>query len=704
MKQRRITLKKLPIINAVILFLFCAIIIKVSYISLSKTVDGIDIRKFADNRNTQEDILFAKRGTIYDKNGEVLAQSVNSYTLIAYLSEKRTENPDKPKHVVDKEYTAEMLSQHLGMDKEQVLNQLNKDKYQVEFGTKGKNLSELKKSEIEALDLPGIDFIVSTKRFYKMGAFASYIIGYAKTDEAGNIKGEMGVEEFFNNKLEGTNGKKIYQKDLYGYQIPNTPSITEEPTDGENIYLTIDNNIQIIVEKAIKNLRNSHQFDWMIFTVMDANTGAIVASATLPTFNPNELNTIESYLNPLVSYQYEPGSTMKTFSFLAAMEEGIYKGDKTYESGKIEIDKDVTIHDSNKVGWGTITYDTGFAYSSNVAASKLGLSLGATKLKTFYQKAGFGQKTGIELPGEINGKINFQYKSELANATFGQGITTTPVQTLQAYSIFTNNGTMIKPYIVDRITDNDGNTIYKGKRTVVREVASSKNINHMNNLMHDVVYNSLTNYWQPKDVSMIGKTGTAQIANPKGGYMQGKYDVIKSLAAIFPEENPKYIIYVSAKRYVGSTKEYAECITKAVDEIANYANINYKTEKEEVKTKSVKIDSYINRNVQEVVGKINELGLNPIVIGNGDKVIKQNYEKGTKLIQGEKVILLTNGDNILMPDIINWTRNDVYSLCKMINIKYQINGYGNVSSFNIAPGTQINIDTELIVDLINPYN
>ena len=699
MKKRRIMLKKLPIINIIILFLFAAIIAKVSYISLSKTVDGIDIKKFADNRNTQEDVLFAKRGTIYDKNGEILAQSVNSYTLIAYLSEKRTENPKKPRHVVDKEYTAQMLSDHLGIDKEQALTQLNKDKYQVEFGTKGRNLSELKKSEIEALDLPGIDFIVSTKRFYKMGAFASYIIGYAKSDDDGNIIGEMGIEEYFNNKLEGTNGKKIYQKDLYGYQIPNTPSITEDPVDGENIYLTIDNNIQIIVEKAIKNLSSEHQMEWMTFSVMDANTGAIVASASLPSFNPNELNTIESYLNPLVSYQYEPGSTMKTFSFLAAMENGVYQGDKTYDSGKVVLDDEVTIHDSNKVGWGTITYDTGFAYSSNVAATNLGLKLGVSKLKSFYQKAGFGQKTGIELPGEVSGKINFQYKSELANATFGQGITTTPIQTLQAYSIFTNNGTMIKPYIVDKITDNEGNIIYKGKRTVVRDVASSKNVNHMKDLMHNVVYNGLTNYWQPNNVTMIGKTGTAQIASPKGGYLDGKYDVIKSIAAIFPEENPKYIIYVSAKKYVGGTKEFADCVTKTVEEIASYANINYKTEAEIIPTKIVTLPNYINKNITDVTSNLNQLGLTPVVIGDGDKVVKLNIGKNTKVIQGEKIIILTNSNNYIMPDITGWSRNDVIAFCKLINLKYNLDGYGNVTSFSIAPGAKINPEDFLSVNL-----
>ena len=698
MKKGKITLIRPSIINVIILFLFCGIIYKVLYISLSKKVDGIDIKTFADNRNTQEDVLYAKRGTIYDKNGEVLAQSVNSYTIIAYLSPSRTEDEKNPKHVVDKDYTAQVLSEHLGIEKEQILSQLNKDKYQVEFGTKGKNLSELKKAEIEALELPGIDFTVSTKRFYKMGAFASYIIGYAKTSDDGKITGEMGIEDYFNSKLEGENGRKIYQKDLYGYQIPNTPSITENPTDGKNVYLTIDNNIQIIVEKAIKTLVNERQVEWVTFSVMDANTGAIVASASNPTFNPNELNSIESYLNPLVSYQYEPGSTMKSFSFLASMEEGQYKGDKTFESGKIEV-ADATIRDFNNKGWGVITYDTGFAYSSNVAATNLGLNLGVTKLKNFYQKAGFGQKTGIELPGETSGKINFQYKSELANASFGQGITTTPVQMLQAYSMFTNNGSIIKPYIVDKITDKDGKVIYKGKRTIVRDVASSKNINYMNGLLHNVVYAGLADYWKPQNVSLIGKTGTAQIADPKGGYQHGEYDYIKSFAGIFPEENPKYIIYISVKKMVGSTKDLATVVTKTVDEIANYANINYKKEEEKVVTKVVTLNNYVNTSVDNSKIDLENQGITPVIIGTGDRIIKQFPSSNTKVIRGEKVFLLLNQKPYVMPNVLGWSSSDIILFCKLTGMKYEINGYGTVSAVSIPEGTPITGEELLVVNL-----
>ena len=380
MKRRSNTIKLYKMIILVIAFLFGAIIAKLCYIVLSDEVDGINLTEFANNRNTVKKTLYASRGTIYDAKGNELASNVNSYTLIAYLEESRTTDEDDPQHVIDKESTAKELAKVLDMEEKEVLRILKKDAYQVEFGKKGRNLTEYKKSQIEALALPGIDFITSTQRYYKMSDFASYIIGYAKNNDNGEIIGEMGIEKEYNNILKGTDGFTEYQKDAYGYQMPNAPSNTKNPVSGSNIYLTIDNNIQIIIEKAINSLTSTKELEWATFTVMNAKTGAIVASASAPSFNPNKLETLTSYLNPLVAYQYEPGSTMKVFSWLAAIEEGMYEGEDTYESGSIKV-ADATIRDFNNEGWGKISYDTGFAYSSNVAATKLSLKLGVQRLK-----------------------------------------------------------------------------------------------------------------------------------------------------------------------------------------------------------------------------------------------------------------------------------------------------------------------------------
>ena len=361
MKKKKSRVKVNRFFVGIFFFAFLCAIVKLSYVALSSNVDGMNLTEFADSRNTTKETLYASRGNIYDTNGEVLAKNVNSYTLVAYLSESRTTDQDNPKHVVDKESTAKALSEVLDMDYDHALSRLNVEgAYQVEFGTAGKDLSENKKAEIEALDLDGIDFISGVKRYYKQGSAASYIIGYARTNEIGEIVGEMGIESYYNDELKGTDGETMYQKDAYGYQMGDA-LYTIEPVSGSDIYLTIDSQIQLILEDVLNTLEENYEFSWATFTVMDANTGAIVGSASSPDFNPNTLEGLTNYVNPLVGYTYEPGSTMKIFSWLAAMENGVYDGEETFMSGSVEV-AGATIYDFNNAGWGEINYDTGFAY------------------------------------------------------------------------------------------------------------------------------------------------------------------------------------------------------------------------------------------------------------------------------------------------------------------------------------------------------
>jgi len=697
MKRKGNTVKLYGLVIFAIAFLFGLIIAKLSFVVLSNNVDGINLTDFANNRNTVKKTLYASRGTIYDTKGNELATNVNSYKLIAYLEESRTTNADKPEHVVDKEKTAKELAAVLKMEESEILRILKKDAYQVEFGKKGRNLTEHTKSQIDALALPGIDFITSTQRYYKMSDFASYLLGYAKTNDEGEIVGEMGIEKQYNEILKGTDGFTEYQKDAYGYQMPNAPSNTVNPESGSNIYLTIDNNIQIIAEKAITTL-SEKELNWVTLTVMDAKTGAIVASASTPSFNPNNVGeTLTSYVNPLVAYQYEPGSTMKIFSWLASIEEGIYEGDKMYDSGSIKV-ADATIRDFNNKGWGSINYDTGFAYSSNVAATKLGLTLGVQRLKDFYTKCGFGKKTGIELPGELSGQLNFTYQTELANASFGQGITTTPIQTLQALTLIANDGVMLKPYFVDKIVDSEGNVTLKNEREEIGRVASSSSVKKMKELMYDVVYNGLSKYWQPNNVLMIGKTGTAQIASNKGGYLKGNYDYIKSFAGIFPAEEPEYIIYISVKQLIGSTNDIANVVTTAVEEIANYANLTEQTNDVD-KSKIIDVSNYINSNVDISSEKIKNLKLDAIVIGDGNKVVNQYPKKNSTIVAGNKIFLLTNGSNYTMPDITGWTLAEVISFCNLAKIDYEYEGYGFVKEFSIPIDSLIDKNATLKIKL-----
>lgn len=681
------------------IFLFVVILVKLTYVAISPKVDGIDLNTFALSRTTATKTIEASRGTIYDINNEVLATNVRSYTVIAYLDESRTSDEANPRHVVDKETTAEKLSPLINMTPKQILKLLNtKNVYQVELGPGGRNITELIKEEIEALDLPGIDFIKSTKREYPNGDFASYIIGYAKKNDEGSIVGELGIEGKYNNELTGTNGKTIYQKDAYGYRIANTPEVTEEAKNGYDIYLTLDSNIQLYLENAIKEIENFN-IDWATITIADAKTGAIVGSTSSPSYNPNILN-ITDYNNPLVSYTYEPGSTMKIYSFMAAIEEGLYKGDELYQSGSIQV-SDYNISDWNKEGWGKITYDKGFTYSSNVAAVLLSQKLGKEKLLDYYKKFGFGKKTGIELSNEYDGKIKFNYESELASASYGQGITTTPIQNIQALTSLSNGGTILKPYIISKIVDNEGNVVYEGKRTELTKVVSSNTVKKMMDLMDETVNSedtAVTGYRYHTDkLTLIGKTGTANYTQ-NGKYVSGQYSTIRSFAGLFPKDDPKYIIYVSVKKFQGASSSLGNIIKKMVESVVTYKNLSDKDSNVD-ESKVINIASYINQGKNETVKLLEKYGLCPIVIGDGEYIINQYPSTNSSVLYGSKVFLVTNGNNITMPNVIGWTHNEINTFAKLIKINYNIDGYGKVINTNIPEGSIIDLNNDLLVEL-----
>ena len=699
MRKKNNTITISHLILVVLILSFCAIIYKLSYVSLANEIDGINLTKFVEARNTETDVLPATRGCIYSGDNELLAKNINSYNVIAFLDPKRTENSKNPRHVIDVSYTATVLSPILNMEIETLTRLMSQKKYQVELGPGGRGISEMTKKEIEKLNLPGIGFTSSSKRYYLLGSLAPYIIGYASTDDDGTISGKMGIESYFDKELEGQDGYTIYQKDLYGYTMPNTTTVTVPAQPGKDVYLTIDSKIQMFLENGIKEISEANDMTWLTFSVMDAKTGAIVASASNPTFNLNE-RVITNYLNPLTSYAYEPGSTMKIFSFLAAMENGSYNGSDTYPSGKIEVE-DAVIQDFNGgVGWGTITYDEGFAYSSNVAATRLALKIGRDKLHDFYDNLGFGSKTNITLPGEVKGSANFIYRTELATAAFGQGITTTPIQNLQALSILTNNGMEIQPYIVEKIVDsNTGEVTYQHQRKELGQKVTKENAEKMRALMYDVVYSGKTDarYYKSDTITMIGKTGTAQITGASGGYLTGKTDYVRSFAGIFPYDNPQYIIYVSVKQYSGIYKDFASMVTNVVEEIAKYKNITDNTTKID-NSKIIKMENYISKNTQESIEQLQNQGMNVVTIGNGKYIINQYPKKDKKIPAGSKAILITNGE-LTMPNVIGFSSNEVITICKLLNLNYNINGVGNVVSTSIPEGTPITKDMTIAINL-----
>lgn len=709
MKKKRKN-NNVPTGNLVIIasFLFFALIIgRGAYLALSTNIDGINIKEFSSSRTTRTDTLTATRGKIYDVNGETLAENVYSYTLIAYLDPDRTTNENNPQHVVDKEGTAQALSTVIDMSYEEILSLLNKEGvYQTEFGKAGKSLNEIQKDKILALGLPGIDFIETQTRYYPNGNFLSYAIGYAKTDSSGEITGEMGIEKQYDDILSGTDGYVTYQKDRNGYKISGTDEIRVEAEDGDDVYLTVDSNIQLFVEQAIAESAKQYAFDGVNIMVADAETGAILASASYPSFDPNTRNDIVSYLDSNVSIGTEPGSTMKIYTYMAAMEAGKYNGNDTYLSGIYTAQDGTQIGDHDRAGWGVITYDYGFAQSSNVAVANLVTKyIDRATLGNYFKKLGFGSKTGIELPNEASGKISFQYETEVINASFGQGILTTPIQNIKALTAIANDGVLLQPYIVDKIVDGStGEVTYQGERTELGQVASSSTVTKMKQLMHDVVDFGTGSIYAMEGYDLIAKTGTAQIASTDGsGYLTGEYDVIRGFAGIYPAENPKLIIYATMTRPQSkSARPLSMIIDQIIVNATQYYGIDTTVDDNEVVDPVVEnlMPSFINQTINNATTTLTEMGVTPYVLGNGTKVVSQYPAEGTTITNKEKVFLVTNDDTtIAMPNITGWSLKEVKTFANLLKIPLTVTGNGYVTSQSIPEGTILNQDSMLTITL-----
>ena len=692
------------------LLLFGVMIWRVIELGTSKKIDGINLKELASKRTTKTDVISANRGAIYSSDGDLLAQNVASYKLIAYLDSKRTTNEKKPQHVVDKEDTAEKLAPILEMDKEEILKYLNKENvYQTEFGSKGKGLNELTKTKIENLNLPGLDFIESYKRYYPKGNFASYIIGYAKSEngEEDTIKGEMGIEKQYDSILKGEDGYITYQKDLKGYKIANTPVVRKDAVQGKDIYLTIDSNIQFFIDQAINNSKKVYDWEWITITIMDAKTGAILGTASNPSFDPN-VRDVSNYLDIFSQTAYEPGSTMKTFTYMAAMENGVYDGSESYKSGTFVTSDGTEIGDWNRNGWGYISFDKGYALSSNVGVINIiNRHMNSLMLRQYFKKLGFGKKTGIELPNESKGKLDFKYETEIYNAGFGQGILTTPVQNAKALTPLTNDGVLLHPYLISKIVDSEtGEVTLENKRTEIERVASTSTVQKMIQLMDDTV-NGIGNTGSGYRIDggeLIGKTGTAQIAKESGGgYIAGEENVISSFAGIYPKSNPQVIIYASVKK---PTNGYQKSISEPVKEIVQniskyYGNSDSATTAVDIKTYT--LPNFVNKKLDTVKTTLDTNGMHYIVLGNGTKVIKQSPSKNNKITINDTVYLITDDKNIKVPNVIGLSSKVAKDLLQSLGIKVNLDGVGYVTEQSIGEGSDITEGLEINLKLSPKY-
>ncbi|WP_409253611.1 penicillin-binding protein [Bacillus sp. SCS-153A] len=709
-------------IGAAILFgffglLFFVLMVRFVTIQVTGEADGKVLAAQAAKKYLKSGVLEASRGTIYDHKGEVIAEDTSAYTLVAILDESVSKDSDEPKHVEDPRKTAEVLASHLEVDQNTLYDRLSKgiekDLFQVEFGSAGRGISHQLKLQIEKENLPGITFIKDSKRFYPNGIFSSHLIGFAQKedneDNTTEIVGKMGIEKSLNEYLSGKDGLVKYDSDKWGYILPQTEQHVTPPQNGSDVYLTIDKKIQTFLEETMSKVNKQYKPEKMLAIVADPKTGKILAMAQRPTFHPDTREDLVSWQNEIVESSYEPGSTFKSFSLAAAVEEGVFAPNAYYESGKYFVEGNpVPIRDHNGgQGWGSITYLEGVQRSSNVAFAKLLDEIGTDRYLEYLNKFGFGQLTGIDLPNETPGKILYHYPIEKYTTIFGQGTTVTPLQIIQAETAIANNGNMMKPYVIEKIVDPDTNEIIKQTEP---EVAGTPISAETAKKVREYLATTVTSEegtgqrFAIEGYDVAGKSGTAQIPDlENGGYQWGKENYLFSFLGMAPADDPQLIVYVAIKK---PELKITEIGSDPVSQVFNPVMLNslkyLNIKPEESKTlKKAELADFTGESVEKAKKQLIEAGLEPVVIGDGQTVVEQSASKGEVMLQGERVVLRTKG-NITIPDMTGWSVRDVLKVTKMANLELNMVGTGYVTKQNIKPDSTINESEPLVVTFQTP--
>ncbi len=489
--------------------------------------------KIARKQHHGTSTLLPRRGKIFDRNGKELAVNIDVKSIYA-----------NPKKVTKPSETAKILSEKLDLSQKKILNRVSSDKSFVWI----KRLADSESvEELQNLDITGLGYIPEPKRIYPNGHLLGQVIGITDIDSIGI----EGIEYRYDRLLTGKTRKITLKRDARGHKILNDPSEIQEidqyKTSGHDIVLTIDSQIQYIVERQLKEGIEEVGGEKGMAIIMNPETGEVLAMASYPFLDPNNFSKFPEVnrRNLPIWYAHEPGSTMKVFLASSALDDKKVNPNSKFncENGRRRIGSAV-IRDIKPRG--TLTVAEIVKYSSNIGASKIGELLGRDKYYKYLNKFGFGKKTGMGLPGESSGLLAAPRKwgpIELATISFGQGISVTSLQLVTALSAIANGGYLMKPYVIEKIVGPDGNVIEQNSPEVVTRAISYDTSYQMKQIMQGVVENGTGKKAQIPGFSVAGKTGTAQIPNPKsGGYYSDRY--IASFIGFAPVEDPAIVMVV----------------------------------------------------------------------------------------------------------------------------------------------------------------
>ena len=626
--------KRMKITLLIILFIFIVIILRVFYIQV---IDYKKLNKKASDLWSRNLPIKADRGLIYDRTGVVLADNATTTSLVVI-----------PNQIKDKKETATKLAEILSVDYEDMYKHVSKKTSIERVHPEGRRLSYEVADKIKNLKLDGVYLVKESKRIYPYDSYMAHTLGFVGIDN----QGLSGIELTYDEYLTGEDGAIKYFSDAKGNKL-SLSEVYEQPQDGMNITLTINNEIQTSLERELSNAVTKYNPDRAIGLVMDPNNGEILAISARPTFDPNNYQKYsleEINRNLPIWATYEPGSTFKIITLAAALEEGKVdlNKDTFYDKGSIKVEN-ATIHCWKHGGHGKETFMQVVENSCNPGFVVLGQRLGKNTLFDYINAFGFGKKTGVDLNGEASGIIFDRSKVgpvELATTAFGQGVSVTPIQQVTAVSAAINGGTLYKPYIVKSINEPETNTVIKENKPVkVRNVISEETSKKVREALENVVANGSGRTSYIDGYRVGGKTGTAQKVE-NGRYMSNNY--ILSFIGFLPADNPKVVVYIAIDnpkgtvQYGGTTvgpisKAVLKDCIKALDIPRSDGGKDKKYKWPDPKTLTV--PDVTNKNINDAKKALKDFEIS--IQGSGNTVTYQSPAAGTKLDEGKTVRLFT---------------------------------------------------------------
>lgn len=708
---------------------FGAAVLRLTYLT---TIQSSELQESAVDLQLADTTVSAKRGTIYDANGNVLAESASVWQVVM--------SPVNFKNDKQRQAAAKGLSEIFDLEYNDVLDDTKQQSHYVVV--KRRIESDEREKVLELIDTLKKDYSCSGviqllddyKRYYPKNSLASSVIGFTGSDD----QGLEGIEYEYDSYLSGTPGRIITAQNARGTDMPFRYEQNVESEDGNNVYLTIDETIQSICEKYMqKGVEDNNVLNKGVCIAMDVNTGAILAMVTTDGYdlnNPYELSAKDKkkikstakskqaeaesaalsnmWRNKAVADTYMPGSVFKMCVASAALEENLVNEKTSFTcTGSISVEGE-TIHCSNISGHGTQNFVEVISNSCNPAFIQIGQMLGAGKFRQYYQGFGFSDKTGIDLPGEAEDSFWKEGKMggvDLAVASFGQNFSITPIQMITACAAVSNGGYVVQPHVVSKITDSKGNVIKTVDKKIKRQVISDDTSKKMNEYLE---YNTERQGAAAGYISgykVAGKTGTTEKRGVTKFESSFSEDYISSFCGYAPADDPQIAMLVffdtpDGDAYYGSQVS-SPVFINIMSEVLPYLDVKTSYTDEELGYVDASAGDYTGVSVDEAKTAVEADGFTATVKGNGSTVISQIPTVSSGLQKGGSIVLYTDSDSqsetVSVPSLIGLSPDEVNNVASAYGLNVSFSGAttssGTSSSQNIEAGTSVSPGTVITV-------